>query len=103
MPVWCRKSLRVTHQAHTVTALAQVAGGRQFDAILRGVSSLGGRDASPTGSVMGPSVTVDAVLGEDEAIGSAISPRVCVQVRVRGWLPGPTYVPLPPLQGSRWT
>ncbi|KAI0281534.1 hypothetical protein BC826DRAFT_1069006, partial [Russula brevipes] len=44
------------------------------------------------GSVMdsGPSVTVDAVLGEDEAIGSAIGPRVWVQVRVRGWLPGPT-------------
>jgi hypothetical protein len=36
------------------------------------------------GSVMdsGPSVTVDVVLGEDEAIGLAIGPRVCVRVTV---------------------
>ncbi|KAI0286220.1 hypothetical protein BC826DRAFT_972768 [Russula brevipes] len=33
---------------------------------------------------------VAAVLGEDEANGSAMGPRVCVRVWVRGWLPGPS-------------
>jgi len=61
-----------------------------------GPPRVGVREASLTGGWMnsGPqaSVTVATVLGKDEAIGSAMGPRVCVRVRVRvqGWLPGPS-------------
>jgi len=81
--------------------------GRRFDAILRCVSSSGVREASLTGGVMdsGPSVAVAAVLGEDKAIGSVMGPECACGCGCEAGSQGlvRAYIPLPPLQGGRWT